>query len=295
MTIRHIRIFLAVCECGCNMTRAAELLHMTQPAVSLAVSELEAYYDVKLFDRISRRLYLSEAGEKMRGYAEAITLMFDDMEKTVREWDDKGKIRVGASISIGSKLLPAYTREYKLLRPDTEVEVKINRSDVLERALLQNTIDFALIEGIVHDENLIYEDFMEDSLALIASSGLYENGTVMTTEEFLRSDILLREHGSGTREIFESVLSAASCPLPEPVWESLSTAALINAAAEGLGIAVVPRRMVSDSIASGSVSEIRIEGITFTRRYKIVYHKDKRLTRAAQDFMELCRKSGGAE
>lgn len=291
MTIRHIRVFLAVCEAGCSMTRAAEILHMTQPAVSLAVAELESYYDIKLFDRISRRLYLSEAGEKMREYAEAVVLMFDDMEKTVREWGEKGEIRVGASISIGSKLLPAYTAVYKKIRPETKVSVKINRSDILEEALLKNEIDFALIEGIVHDRGLVSEDFMEDSLALIASVELYKNGAVLKPEEFLASDILLREHGSGTREVFESALSAASYPLPEPVWESLSTAALIHAASAGLGIAVVPRRMVADNIQNGEVSEISIENIAFARKYKIVYHKDKHLTRAAQDFIDLCRKS----
>ena len=87
MTLRHIRIFEAVCDCGCNMTRAAESLHMTQPAVSLAVSELESYYGVRLFDRIARRLYLTEAGRAFLDYARRITLTFDDMERTVRDWE----------------------------------------------------------------------------------------------------------------------------------------------------------------------------------------------------------------
>ena len=133
------------------------------------------------------------------------------------------------------------------------------------------------------------EQVCPDSLALIASPDMYAHNTVLAPEEFLKSDILLREHGSGTREVFESALSAASYPLPEPVWESLSTAALINAAAAGLGIAVVPKRMVEDKIQSGEVSEIFIDGITFQRKYKIVYHKDKRLTRAVQEFLDLCR------
>lgn len=291
MTIRHIRIFEAVCDCGCNTTKAAEKLHITQPAVSLAISELEAYYDVKLFDRISRRLYLSEAGVKFREYTRTISLMFDDMEKTVREWDDKGVIRVGASISIGSKLMPAYVSAFRDIRPDTQVKVRINRSDVLESALLENELDFALIEGIVHDPDLTSEDFMEDSLALITSPKQFENGTILKPDEFLRMDFLLREHGSGTREIFESTLSASSYLLPEPVWESLSTAALVNAASAGLGVAVVPRRMVNEQIETGAVSEIFVDGLSFRRKYKIVCHKDKKLTRAALDFLTLCRET----
>ena len=100
---------------------------------------------------------------------------------------------------------------------------------------------------------------------------------------------LLREHGSGTREIFEAALEANSLPLPEPLWESLSTAALMNAAEAGIGAAVVPRRMAADRIAAGSVSEIRAQGIDFRRKYKIVCHRDKKLTPAAVEFLNLCR------
>ena len=106
MTVRHMKIFKTVCECGCSITKAAEKLNMTQPAVSLAVSELENYYGIKLFDRISRRLYLSEAGKMFLEYANTITLTFDDMEKRIRSWEKTGVVRVGASISIGAMLMP---------------------------------------------------------------------------------------------------------------------------------------------------------------------------------------------
>lgn len=262
---------------------------MTQPAVSLAISELENYYGVRLFDRISRRLYLSEAGRRFRVYSRSISLTFDDMEKTVREWEEKGVIRIGASISIGSMLLPEYTAQFQKQHPNTEVRVKVDRSDRLEQATLQNELDFALMEGIVHDEALISEDFMEDSLAVLASTEHFQNGAVITPNEFLKMNFLLREHGSGTREIFESTLSALEYPLPEPMWESLSTNALINAACVGLGVAIVPKRMADEKISCGKVSRLFIDGIDFKRKYKIVYHKNKHLTSAALDFLELCR------
>ena len=282
-----------MCACGCNTTKAAEQLHMTQPAVSLAISELENYYGVRLFDRISRRLYLSEAGRRFREYSRSISLTFDDMEKTVREWEKNGVIRVGASISIGSMLLPDYAAQFRLTHPDTTVRVKVDRSDRLEQATLQNELDFALMEGIVHDENLVSEDFMEDSLAVIASSERFENGTVIAPDEFLRMDFLLREHGSGTREVFDSTLASLEYPLPEPAWESLSTAALMNAACAGLGVAIIPKRMADEKIADGRVAQLFVDGIDFRRKYKIVYHKNKHLTAAALDFLDLCRSFGG--
>ena len=287
MTLRHIRIFEAVCDSGCNMTRAAEALHMTQPAVSLAVSELEGYYGVRLFDRIARRLFLTEAGRAFLDYARRITLTFDDMEKTVRDWEEKGVLRVGASISIGARLMPSYAAAFRKSWPETEVRVRIDRSDNLEQALAENELDFALIEGIVHNPDLIAEDYLEDRLALITSGS--ESGTVLSKEEFRSMDLLLRERGSGTREIFESAMLAADCPVPDPMWESLSTAALVSAAAAGLGVAVVPRRMVEELIARGEVAEIFVDGLRLERKYKIVRHREKKLTRAAEAFMDLCR------
>ena len=286
VTLRHIRIFEAVCDSGCNMTRAAEALHMTQPAVSLAVSELESYYGVRLFDRIAKRLYLTGAGETFLDYARRVSHAFDDMEKTVRGWEKKGLVRVGASISVGAKLMPSYVARFRESWPETEVRVRIDRSDRLEAAIGNNELDFALTEGIPHDPDLIVTDFLEDRLALIAAG--IPQGAVIPREEFLRMDLLLREHGSGTREVFESVMTAAGCPVPEPMWESLSTAALVNAAEAGLGVAVVPRRMVEEKIASGAVSEIFVEGLRFERTYKIIRHREKKLTKAAEAFVGLC-------
>ena len=84
MTIRHIRIFLTVCDCGCNLTKAAEQLYTAQPAVTVAIHELERYYGVNLFDRLGRRLYLTEAGEQYREYAQRILALYDDMERGLK-------------------------------------------------------------------------------------------------------------------------------------------------------------------------------------------------------------------
>ncbi len=288
MTIRHMRIFKAVCENGCSMTKAAEKLNMTQPAVSLAVSELESYYGIKLFDRISRRLYLSEAGKMFLEYADSISLAFDDMEKSIRSWESFGIVRVGASISIGSMLMPKYVKKFSTERPDTNVMVKIDRSEKLEKLLFENELDFALIEGMIHEPALVYEDFMEDRLALVASNA-YDD--TITSDKLYELPFLLRERGSGTREIFESTLTSHSIPLPKPVWESMSTAALVNAAEAGLGIAVVPYRMISERIEKGDVKEVFIENIAFSRKYKLAYHKDKKLSAADLRFIEICRDS----
>lgn len=289
MTIRHIKIFAALCACGCNTTKAAESLHMTQPAVSLAIREMEQYYGTPLFDRIGRRLLLTQAGEQFLRYAHSITGLFDDMEKELRNWDSAGVLRVGASITIGAQFLPSYIQAFSAAHPAVTVKAQVKPSEGLESDLLANRLDLALLEGAPHLSCLHTEEYMDDRLVVIAAvdSPLSQKQS-LSSEEFCRQPLLLRERGSGTREEFERVMNAAGLSA-EPLWEASSTTALVNAAIAGLGIAVLPYRMVVGPLERGLITTIQVECLCFSRRFRIVYHRDKLLTPLMQDFIELCR------
>lgn len=289
MTIRHLRIFLAVCSCDCNTTRAAEMLHMTQPAVSLAVRELEQYYGVTLFDRIGRRLSITEAGTQFAEYASHITQLFDDMEKEMRDWDSFGLLRVGASVTIGSQFLPYYVNAFSHRRPGTEVKALVAPSDRLEEGIIKNELDFALIEGVTHHPSLIAEEYMEDLLTVICPAAEPpRTKRQFTLDEFKKQKFLLRERGSGTREVFDQTMERAGISVT-PVWEAVSTTALVNAVINGLGIAVLPRRMVVGPLERGLITAAEVEGLDFRRKFYIVRHRKKFLTSAAKAFIELCR------
>lgn len=289
MTIRHLRIFLSVCDNNYNTTKAAEKLHMTQPAVSLAVRELEQHYGVTLFDRLGRRLKITETGKKFREYSSHIISLFDDMEKGMRDWDSFGILRVGASITIGSQFLPNYVKTFYNRFPDTEVQVMIEPSDQLEQKILHNKLDFALIEGVCHVPSLISEEYMDDHLTVICSrnSGFHQDQTI-SVDEFRQQKFLLREKGSGTRETFERVIEEAGFSVT-PVWEGISTTALVNAVIKGLGISVLPYRMVIGALKRGLVISVNVDGLSFRRKFHIIYHKEKFLTSSAKYFINLCR------
>ncbi len=289
MTIRHLKIFLAVCESNFNTTKAADRMHMTQPAVSLAVRELEQYYGVALFDRIGRRLQITEGGQKLREYSLHIVSMFNDMEKSLRNWDSFGLLRVGASITIGSQFLPGYVKAFSALCPDTKVRAIVCPSKQLEQKILNNELDFALIEGICHFPEFICEEYMEDELTVICPpAGGFCHGQEISASEFRQQNFLLREEGSGTREVFDRAVAQAGFSVT-PIWEATSTAALVNAVANGLGIAVLPHRMVADALKQGQVLAIRVKGLDFQRKFHIIYHNKKFLTSSAKTFLALCR------
>lgn len=289
MTLRHMKIFCAVCDADCNTTRAAENMNMTQPAVSLAIKELEQYYGIVLFDRIGRRLKITPAGENFLQYALRISAQFNDMEREMRNWDSVGLLRVGASITIGSQFLPGYVKAFYIRHPGTEVQVTVAPSDRLEHAIMNNKLDFALIEGISHNPAMYAEEYMEDRLSIIASPKEgFRQGQRLSLEQFKRQRFLLREPGSGTREVFDKAASNAGISV-KPIWEATSTTALVNAVINGLGIAVLPHRMIQGALERGLVVTIGAEGMDFRRSFYILRHKDKYLTPAAKSFLDLCR------
>lgn len=289
MTLRHMRIFKTICENGNNTTKAAQTLHMSQPAVSLAIKELEQYYGVILFDRIGRRLHITEAGLHFLEYATHISSLFDDMEKELRDWDSLGIIRVGASITIGSQFLPSYVKAFYNCYPGTEIKAQVAPSDELERKILSNELDLALIEGISQEPSIYSEEYMEDHLTVICpANGTFYNGQHLSIDEFRSQKFLLREPGSGTREVFNRVTEGAGFSVT-PVWEAMSTTALVNAVINGLGIAVLPHRMVIGPLEKGLIIAVSVDGLDFHRSFNIIYHKAKYLTSSAKAFLDLCR------
>ena len=165
MTVRHMRIFLAVYRCG-GITSAAQQLHMTQPAVTRAIQELESYYGVKLFERMGRRLPVTEVGKRFYSQAVHIVDLFDNMETSLRNWDALGVLRVGATIMLGNMLLPDLILRFKKDHPGIRVQVMIENGESLCRALLDNELDLALIEGGVEEADLTEEVFARDELVL---------------------------------------------------------------------------------------------------------------------------------
>ncbi|SCJ10506.1 CysJI operon transcriptional activator [uncultured Clostridium sp.] len=288
MTLRHIKIFVAVCETG-SATAAGEKLFIAQPSISLAISELEDYYGVKLFDRLSKRLYITEAGKHFLEYASHIVKIFEEMETEIRNFDTQGIIRIGASITIGNYLLPKYVEKFKKLHSNMEVQVIIANSDTIEENLMKNNIDLALIEGIIHSPYLKSIHFKEDELVLIC--GLSHPLAVkneIELENIKNEDLLLREKGSAGREICDGLFATNGIEV-NILWESTSTQAIVRAVRSGLGLSILPYLLVKESIERGEVKVIKIKDVSLKRNFSIIYHKNKFLTNSAKDFIEICK------
>ncbi|MCR5654392.1 MAG: LysR family transcriptional regulator [Lachnospiraceae bacterium] len=292
MTIRHLKLFLEVYK-TMNITKAAENVNMTQPTVTRAIQELEEHYGMKFFDRINRRLSATEAGNKFYSYAGKTIEAFEHMESSMSEWHQKEVIRIGATISIGSVLIPQIVNTFKKRHPDVLIKISVDNCEHLQQLLYDNQLDFALLEGFVPGEHIYYEAFTEDELVLLLQPNDERcKKKVISFEELADDAFLLREKGSVGRNYVDVLFSSHGLPL-DPVMESVSVHTIVNAVHSGLGISIVPKNLVKHSITSGFVGSCEIEDVNMVRKNYIVWHEGKYITDTMHELMELCKKVGG--
>ena len=205
MTLRHMKIFVAVYQQK-SITLASNSLHLAQPSVSLAIKELEEYYHIRLFDRLSRRIYPTENGHRFYEYALHIVSLFSEMENKIPAWDANAPLHIGSSITLGTCLLPSLVKVYQEQHPEIKIYVTIKNTGTIEQAVVDNQLDFALVEGTVTHPEIISEVFSADTLCMVAAPGhpLAANRTV-TLADAASCPLLLREPGSAGREIVESL------------------------------------------------------------------------------------------
>ncbi len=284
MTNNHMRIFVEVYK-TLNMTRAAENLNMTQPAVTRAIKEIESFYGIRLFERLNKGLYPTEKAKDVYYRAQTIMAEYDVMEKELKNEDNTGIIRIGSTISLGIYMLPPLVRRLKKEMPNLEVRVVIENGAALERRLLSNDLDLAFIEGPTTNQNLQRKQIMNDELVVIASLES-KLGDELSIAELAKEPLLCREKGSISRTFIEGIFLANGLVM-DPIWESESSQALINAVHENIGVSILPAKIVAPHVKKGWVRVVGIKDINLTRKDYIVTHKDKYLSDAVKYIMNI--------
>lgn len=289
MTNRHLNIFITVCNEG-SMTRAANKLFMTQPSVSQAIKELESYYDVRLFERLSRKIFVTDAGRNLYEYASHIVSLYVKAEDSLKRNGLRKNLSIGVNYTVGAVLIHRYIREYRALYTDAKVSIYVNKSSDLVKMIRKGELDFALTEEVNHEFDLVQRAFYKDRIVIVASPAhSIFNHNKITVEDIIKEDLLLREKGAGVRNLFEAKMSDWGFPV-NPIWESTSTTALVKAAENNFGLAVLPMQLVQQELAAGTLKEVVVKDLNLDRKLMVVYHRNKLLTDYMQDFVNLCYK-----
>ncbi|EFH81829.1 LysR family transcriptional regulator [Ktedonobacter racemifer] len=291
MNLHHLLIFAKVAERR-HFTQAAEELLISQPAVSKQIRELERAVGQPLFKQLGRQVYLTEAGEVLYDYARRIFALVDEAETQLEEMHEleKGHLSIGAITTIGIYLLPAILGYYRSHYPKIELSLEIANADDIQERLLANEVEVGLVEGPVTHADLHHEVWQRDELVLIVGNdhqlARREN---ICLEEILAEGhpFLLREQGSGTREVFEQALASRELPAIRPFMELGSTEAIKKAVIAGLGISFVSLHTIQLELQAGLLKHIELTDFTLERSLYLTYPRQKRLPRAVQKFLEF--------
>lgn len=286
LSIRNLKVFVMICQ-EKNVTKAAKELDISQPAASLAVREMEEYVGTTLFEREGRGIRLTKAAKHFYPMVQQMIKIYDEMDYEMKKWSSTSNVHIGSSISIGACVLPSIIQEYNQSYPEIGVRVSINSSEIIERAILDGSLDIALIEGNIHSNKLVSQCFLKDELVAICGMFHPLAGKKQVPLDRLRNEsFLFREKNSGTRELIETVFSQKGFFI-EPIWESTSTAALINAVAQGLGISILPQKMLKEHLEQHKIFSFSIDGIDLSRNYYVIYQEKRFMTEPVENFLSL--------
>lgn len=285
ITLRQIEVFTEVLKSG-STTQASQQLALSQSAVSAALADLEGQLGVQLFDRVGKRLVVNEHGRLLYPRAVGLLEQASDIEQLFRE--DNGAIRLYASSTIGNYLLPGMLAAWRRDYPQLPLELSVGNSQDVINAVADFRVDLGLIEGPCHVSDIVSEPWLEDELVVFAAPDSPLGQQPATLERLAAAPWILREQGSGTREIVDYLL-LSHLPHFQLALELGNSEAIKHAVRHGMGISCLSRRVIAEQLETGSLIEIAVPLPPLSRTLYRIHHRQKHISKALSRFLSYCR------
>ena len=267
----RLKVFRTVAE-HLNFRKAAEHLFLTQPAVTLQIKALEDDLGTRLFDRAANRVSLTPQGSLLLTYAKKIAALVSQAEQELGSEDGKvsGELSLGVSTTIAQYVLPRLLGAFLDEHPRVQFSLHSGNTDEIVHLLLDSKLSLGLIEGPARDRGIHTEPFMQDELVLIMPRAFASDR--MSHDQFLASNLLMREQGSGSRRVVELALEHAGLKLKsfKHVMDLDSTEAIKSAVEVGLGIGFVSRWAISKELELGALKVVDVPGLKITRHFSLI-------------------------
>jgi LysR family transcriptional regulator, transcriptional activator of the cysJI operon len=290
MNIHQVNIFNIAAR-TLSITKTAKKMHLSQPSVSIQIKDLEDALNVRLFERINRKISLTDAGKIFFEYSEKLLKLIDEMNAVMNDFSsgDVGRLLLGASSTVGIYVLPSFLGEFKELYPKAEIALMIqNRQEAVEQCI-SGELDFAFMQDPPRHPDLHSEFFMKDELVIVCSPKHRWASRDFLTMKMLISEpepIILREEGSGTRDLIEYVLKRFG--IERKVTMELSSSEGIKRAVEAnLGVAVLSKNVIDSEIRNKSLVALAIKDLNTKRDFYIVRNKKRRYMQLMMKFHDF--------
>lgn len=274
-----------------SFSKAAKMLHMSQPAVSTQIKNLEEFYQGQLFERTPHGVILTSAGEVFYDYAQRILDLYDEMEQQLESVLQRKshQIIVGASTTIGNVSLPCSIYLFKEEYPQVSIRLDIANSDEVLRKVMADEVDIGVLEGYHESTELNAIPVTSDELILIVSPNHSQEEGSISFADFLKMPLILREDGSGTRKILAAALEKHGQSINDlnVITEMTTVDAIKSAVEAGLGVGIVPRLAVRKEAYLGSLKVLKIKEMDMPLDFNIIYPIHKSLSTAAKRFIRF--------
>jgi len=250
---------------------------MTQPAISQTIIELEENLEVKLFERIKKKLILTHPGRILLNYSRRILILTEEAENTITDIAkmNQGRLRIGASMTIGTYLLPKIIKDFQTKYQNIELPFIIDNTSVIEEMILNNKIDLALVEGPIKSTEITIKPFFDDQMIIICSpQHKWAKRELIEPSEIEEEKFITREKGSGTREVIENTLVKFNLSY-QPKYILNNIEAIKKSVEANIGISILPEIAVKKEMEEDKIVKVSIEKIDFTRKFQLIYHRDK--------------------
>jgi DNA-binding transcriptional LysR family regulator len=287
ITLRHLRIFEAVARCG-SISRAAAELHLTQPAVSMQMKQLEEQIGLPLLEQVGKRMFLTEAGQELRGHARDIAARMVDLNAAMDQFRslERGLLRL-AVVSTANYFLPRLIADFNRRHPGVRVSLQVANREFVLSALADNNTDLAITGRPPDILDVVAQHFMDNPLVVIAAPGHpLAAQQAISLQRMVEETLVVREPGSGTRAAMERHFAAhgvayrAGC-------EFGTNEALKQAVRAGLGLGVVSAQTIELELQTGCLVVLPVEGFPVVRQWYVLHRTHKRLSAAARTFRAM--------
>ncbi len=288
MNLNQLKIFYLAAKKG-SLSAAAEELFITQPAVTKGIQRLQEYYEIKFVDHIGKKLVLTDAGEVLYEIAEKIFDMESQAEESIRDFQQrkKGHIRILSSESFGDYYLPHIIIPFSKAHPLVRISMSILPTEhVVENTATLNN-DLGFISYPVENKKLVIKEVLEDQLVIITPMNHpLTQKSQLKAQDLENQLIIMHETGSAPRRAIEDFIRKNNISLKIPL-ELSSNRAIKRAVEEGIGIALISRKVANDEIQANRLKAIPLLDPSMNRKFYIIHHKDKYISESLKTFMDM--------
>jgi len=285
--MRQLEVFLAVARAG-SFRRAAERAHVSQPALSQHVGELERGLGTRLFDRRGRAVVLTEAGHILEEHVLRVFATLSSAEEAIADLTGggRGSLTIGASTTPGLYLMPALMAAFEQERPGISVDLRIANSRVIEEQVRANELDLGVVggHGLAPDEECLAAGMLDELVLIVAPGHDWTRRTRLDPSILARERLLMREDGSATRQVTERALQQADVKIGRMLVLG-HTEAIKQAVRVGLGVAFVSIHAVRGELETGRLERIRIRGLDIQRHFHVIHNEARTLNARARAFI----------